>query len=43
MQEENIVSKMAENNLDSSKQELHQMGDQLNGKTEMVALKGSHS
>ena len=39
MQEKNIVSKMADNNLDSSKQELHQMGDQLNGKTEMVAQK----
>ena len=38
-QENNIVSKMADNNLDSSKHELHQMGDQLNGKTEMVAQK----
>ena len=39
IQEKNILNKMADNNLDSNKQELHQMGDQLNGKTDMVGQK----
>ena len=39
MQDKNTVTQMADNNLDSNKSELRQMGDQLNGKTDMVAKK----